>query len=193
MRKNISAFTLIELLVVITILGISIPLAIPSWDRVGQKRLLTTAVEQVAATLAVAQTEAQKRGQAVSLAFNRADSRNWCVGATVGPDGCDCTETDPDSVQYCTLEGTPTSIGNADFRAVDLIEASDTQPTGGNSYITFDPVRGILQPNGDRLQMTFASSGGQFQLRVSVSPTGLLKICNPVSDRKVAGYPSCAA
>lgn len=193
MRKNISAFTLIELLVVITILGISITLAIPSWDRVGQKRLLTTAVEQVAATLAVAQTEAQKRGQAVSLAFNRADSRNWCVGATVGPDGCDCTETDPASVQYCTLEGTPTSIGNADFRAVDLIEASDTQPTGGNSYITFDPVRGILQPNGDRLQMTFASSGGQFQLRVSVSPTGLLKICNPVSDRKVAGYPSCAA
>jgi len=193
MRKNTSAFTLIELMVVITILGISITLALPSWDRVGKKRLLTGAVEQVAATLAVAQTEAQKRNQAVSLAFSRADSQNWCVGASVGASGCDCTETDPASAQYCTLDGTPTSIGNAAFKAVNLIEATDSQPTGGNSYITFDPVRGILEPTGDRLQLTFESSGGQYQLRVLVSPTGLLKICNPVSNRNVAGYPACAA
>jgi len=193
MRNKFSGFTLIELLVVITILGISITLALPSWDRVGQKRLLTNAVEQVTASLAVAQTEAQKRSQAVSLAYSRTDSQNWCVGASIGASGCDCTETDPASAQYCTLDGTPASIGNATLRAVNLIEASDSQPMGGNSFITFDPVRGILDPNGDRLQLTFESAGGQFQLRVLVSPTGLLKICNPVSGRKVAGYPSCAA
>lgn len=193
MRKNISGFTLIELMVVITILGISITLALPSWDRVGQKRLLTNAVEQVAATLSVAQTEAQKRSQGVSLAFSRADSQTWCVGASVGASGCDCTETDPASAQFCTLDGTPNSIGNTTLKAVNLIQAADSQPIGGNSYITFDPVRGILEPAGDRLQLTFESSGGQFQLRVLVSPTGLLKICNPVSNRKVAGYPSCSA
>ena len=193
MRKTSSAFTLIELMVVITIIGISITLAIPSWDRVGQKRLLTGAVEQVAATLAVAQTEAQKRNQLVSLAFNRTDNQNWCVGASVGSSGCDCTETDSGSAQYCTIDGTPTSIGNTALKAVNLIEATDSEPVGGNSYISFDPVRGILQPTGDRLQLTFESAGGQFQLRVLVSPTGLLKICNPVAGRKVAGYPSCAA
>jgi len=193
MRKKLSGFTLIELLVVITILGISITLALPSWARVGQKRLLTNAVEQVTASLAVAQTEAQKRSQTVSLAYSRTDSQNWCVGASIGASGCDCTETDPASAQYCTLDGTPTSIGNATLRAVNLIEATDSQPIGGNSYITFDPVRGILEPTGDRLLLTFESAGGQFQLRVLVSPTGLLKICNPVSGRKVPGYPSCAA
>jgi len=193
MRKNASGFTLLELMVVITILGISITLAIPSWDRVSQKRLLTGAVEQVTATLAIAQTEAQKRSQAVSLAFNRTDDQNWCVGASVGPNGCDCTETDSGSGQYCTIDGTPASIGNAAFKAVNLIEATDSQPSGGNSFITFDPVRGILQPNGDRLQLTFESSGGKFQLRVLVSPTGLLKICNPDGNKKVSGYPSCAA
>jgi len=193
MRKNTSGFTLIELLVVITILGIAITLAIPSWNRVGQKRLLTGAVEQVAATLAVAQTEAQKRSQNVSLAYDRSDDQNWCVGASANASGCDCTEADPDSAQYCTLDGTPASVGSALFSSVNLIEATDSQPAGGNSYITFDPVRGILQPAGDRLRLTFESSGGQYQLRVLVSPTGLLKICNPDPDKKVGGYPACAA
>lgn len=193
MRKNTLGFTLIELLVVITILGISITLAIPSWNQVGQKRLLTGAVEQVAAALAVAQTEAQKRSQDVSLAYDRSDDQNWCVGASVGPGGCDCTETDPGSDQYCTIDGTPASLGSTLFGSINLIEATDSQPAGGNAYITFDPVRGILQPAGDRLQLTFESSGGQFRLRVLVSPTGLLKICNPDSDKKVGGYPACAA
>lgn len=193
MRKNASGFTLIELMVVIVILGISITLAIPSWDRVSQKRLLTSAVEQVTATLAIAQTEAQKRGQAVSLAFIRSDDQNWCVGASLGLTGCDCTEADPGDTQFCTLDGSPASVGHAAFKAVNLIEASDSQPTGGNSYITFDPIRGILQPTGDRLLLTFESSGGQFQLRVLVSPTGLLKICNPDSGKQVPGYPTCAA
>ena len=193
MLKNTAGFTLIELMVVIAMLGISIALAFPSWERVGQKRLLTSAAERVAASLAVAQTEAQKRNHTVSLAYNRTDNQNWCVGAVVGSSGCDCSETDPDSDQYCTIDGTAARVESTSFSTVNLIEASDSQPAGGNSYVTFDPVRGILQPNGDRLQLTFESSGGYFQLRVFISPTGLLKICNPNSDKQVGGYPSCAA
>jgi len=111
----------------------------------------------------------------------------------VGSSGCDCTETDPGSDRYCTIDGTPTSVGNASFRTVNLIDATDSQPAGGDAYVTFDPIRGILQPNGDRLQLTFESSGGHFQLRVLISPTGLLKICNSDSNKKVGGFQSCAA
>jgi hypothetical protein len=111
----------------------------------------------------------------------------------VGSSGCDCSETDTGSDQYCTIDGTAASIGSASFSAINLIEASDSQPAGGNSFITFDPVRGILQPNGDRLQLTFESSGGYFQLRVFISPTGLLKICNSNIEKQVGGYPSCTA
>ena len=193
MLKNTSGFTLIELMVVMAILGILIALATPSWERVGQKRLLTNAAETVAATLAVAQTEAQKRNQAVSLAYNRSDDQNWCVGAVMGDGGCDCTETNTASNQYCTVDGTSASVGSASLKAVNLIGATDSQPAGGDSYITFDPVRGILQPIGDRVQLTFESSGGLFQLRVLISPTGLLKICNPDSNKNVSGYPLCAA
>lgn len=186
-------FTLIELLVVITLIGIFITLAIPSWDKVSQKRRVTNVTEQAAAFLAVAQGEAQKRNQPVSLAFSRTGDQTWCVGAAVGLDGCDCRETNADSTQYCALDGAQSSVQAADFQFVNLIQAIDSQPGGGDARITFDPIRGILQPAGDRLQFTFESTDGDFQLRVKLGPTGLLSICNPDADTMVAGYKTCSA
>ena len=186
-----SGFTLIELLVVLAVIGLSITLAVPSWELVSQKRSLTNATEQVAAFLTIAQTEAQKRNQAVSLAFNRTGDQDWCVGKTTGQALCDCTDTDPDSAQYCTIDGTLSSLGADSLPSLSLIEAKDTQPSSGDSFITFDPVRGILQPVGDKLQLTFESTGGHYQLRLSISPTGLLKICNPEGTRMVGGYAKC--
>jgi len=190
LRKKLG-FTLIELLVVITLIGISVTIAVPSWEQVSQKRRLTSATEQVAALLAVAQSEAQKRNQAVSLAFSRSGDNNWCVGAITGPSGCDCTETDTTSAQFCSIDNTPHRIEASSFQFLKLIEASDTQPGEGDSYITFDPVRGILQPAGDKLQLTFESSGGYYQLRLVIGPTGLLSICNSGEDRIVGGYGTC--
>ena len=186
-----SGFTLIELLVVIAVIGISVTLAVPSWEHVTQKRNLTNATEQVAALLSLAQTEAQKRNRTISLAFNRTDNQDWCVGAAMGSSGCDCSETNPESTGFCTVDGTPSSVGATSFKFLRLIEASDSQPTDGDSFITFDPVRGILQPAGDMLQFTFESANGNFQLRLLISPTGLLRICNPDSDKQVGGYKTC--
>jgi len=186
-----SGFTLIELLVVLAVIGLSITLAVPSWELVSQKRSLTNTTEQVAAFLTIAQTEAQKRNQAVSLAFNRIGDQDWCVGKTIGSAICDCMETDPDSAQYCTVDGTLSSLVASSLPTLNLIEAKDTQPSSGDSFITFDPVRGILQPVGDKLQLTFESTGGHYQLRLSISPTGLLKICNPEGNRTVGGYAKC--
>ena len=192
MLRNKSGFTLIELLVVFTVIGISITLAVPSWEQVSQKRRLTNATEQVASFLAVAQSTAQKRNQEVSLAFNRSGNQNWCVGAAGGSAGCDCTVTDTTSSQYCAVDGAPFIIESSSFQALNLLEAIDTQPGEGDAQITFDPVRGILQPTGDKLQFTFESSGGYYQLRVVIGPTGLLTICNSGDDtRTVGGYSTC--
>lgn len=186
-----SGFTLIELLVVIAVIGISVSLAVPSWEHVIQKRNLTNATEQVAALMASVQTEAQKRNQTISLAFSHSSSQNWCVGSVVGSSGCNCNETNPESPEFCTIDGTPSSVGATSFRLLNLIEATDNQPVGGDSFITFDPLRGILQPAGDKLQFTFESTSGEFQLRLIISPTGLLRICNPDDDKLVSGYKTC--
>ena len=192
MLQKRPGFTLIELLVVIAILGISVSLAVPSWQEVTQKRSLTNAAEQVAALMSLAQTEAQKRNQAVSLAFFRSGNQDWCVGASLGAGGCDCTESNPESAAFCNIDGIQSNIGAESFRFLNLIEAADSQPGGGDSYITFDPLRGILQPAGDRLQFTFESTNGSFQLRLLMGPTGLLRVCNPVGDKQVGGYKPCA-
>jgi len=191
MIQNKLGFTLIELLVVMTVIGVSVSLAVPSWEQVSQKRRLTNATEQVASFLAVAQSAAQKRNQAVSLAFNRTGNQDWCVGAVAGSSGCDCTETDTTSTEFCAVDGAPYIIESSSFQFLKLTEADDTQPGEGDSHVTFDPVRGILQPSGDRLQFTFESSGGYYQLRLVVSPTGLLTICNSGDDQTVGGYAKC--
>ena len=192
MLQQKPGFTLIELLVVIAIFGISVSLAVPSWQEVTQKRNLTNAAEQVAALLSFAQTEAQKRNQAVSLAFSRTGNQNWCVGATLGASACDCTESNPESAAFCNIEGIQSHVGAASFKFLNLIEATDSQPSGGDSFITFDPLRGILQPAGDRLRLTFESVNGSYQLRLLMGPTGLLRVCNPVVEKQVGGYKPCA-
>lgn len=185
-------FTLIELLVVITLIGISLTLAVPSWEQVSQKRRLTNVTEQVAAFLSTAQSEAQKRNQPVSLSFNRSGNQNWCIGTSLGTTACDCTETDPAAERFCAVDGNPSHIQATGFRFSKLLAATDGQPDGGDSKVTFDPIRGILQPAGDKLQFTFESSGGYFQLKLALSPTGLLSICHPDSIRKVGGYKACS-
>lgn len=185
-------FTLIELLVVITIISISLTLAVPSWKQVSQKRSITNVTEQVAAFLATTQTEAQKRNQPISLSYRRTGDQDWCIGAVLGVSGCDCKETDPESGQYCTIDGSLSTIDATAFQLTNLIGASDTQPSGGDSNITVDPIRGILQPAGEKLQLTFESPGGYFLLRLGMSPTGLMSICSPDGSQTIGGYPICA-
>jgi len=191
MFRNTKGFTLLELLIVVSLIGISVALAVPSWENVTQKRRITNATEQVAAFLAVAQSDAQKRNLPVSLSFDRTGDQSWCAGTSLGTNACDCTETDVTSAQYCAIEGNPNRVQSNDFQFINLVEAIDTQPAGGSSHITFDPIRGILQPAGDSLRLTFESRHGVFRLRLSIGPTGLLMICSPEADKQVAGYAPC--
>ena len=184
-------FTLIELMTVIVLIAVALVLSVPSWDHATQKRRITGAAEQVAAMVTTAQSEAIKRNQPVSLAFQRLATDNWCIGMAVGDGGCDCMESNPAAAGFCAIEGAPSRHVAGDFQGVLLRSALDNAPGAGDGRIVFDPVRGILTPVGDRLALAFESQGNDFQLDVRMSSTGLMRVCNPGVTHKVPGYLSC--
>ena len=46
---------------------------------------------------------------------------------------------------------------------------------------------------GDKLQLTFDTTGGYYSLRMIIGPTGLMRICNPDADKAVSGYGPCTS
>lgn len=184
-------FTLVELMVVLAIIGIALVLSMPSWDSSVNKRRVTAAGEQLASSLSIAQTESIKRNQPFSVSFTRNSAVDWCVGSALGDAGCDCEETDPLAAAYCAIDGAPARWTNDDFPLVQMLLAEDQLPGSGDARIVFDPVRGILEPVGDRLSLRLLSGNGEFALEVRVAPTGLLRICNPDTDLATPGFSSC--
>jgi type IV fimbrial biogenesis protein FimT len=186
-------FTLMELILVIAIVGLAVMLAVPSWGLATQKRLLTSGAEQVTALLSVAQSEAILRNRAVSLSYTRSSDTQWCVGASNGATGCDCMENDSTEPAYCQLDAVLRRVASTDLEGVILTGASDNLPGAGDGFVSFDTVRGILQPAGDGLQFTFESSGGRYRLRVRLGPTGLIWLCSPEESQQVPGYGLCVS
>jgi prepilin-type N-terminal cleavage/methylation domain-containing protein len=191
MPARTRGFTLMELIVVISVIGVALIMAVPSWDNASQKRLVTNGTEQVTSLLSIAQSEAIARNQAVSISFNRVSGTQWCVGATAGTGGCDCTESDDEAAAFCQLDGVAQRIGSADLPGMILQGAGDRLPGSGDGMVVFDTVRGILQPAGDGLQFTFDSLGDKYRLRVQLGPTGLIWVCSPDASRFVPGYGDC--
>lgn len=78
-------FTLIELMITIAIAAILMALAAPSFTRAIQDNRVTTQANDLLTSIAVARSEAIKRGQNVSMTPTANDFANgWCVhtGAT---------------------------------------------------------------------------------------------------------------
>jgi prepilin-type N-terminal cleavage/methylation domain-containing protein len=186
-----AGFTLLELVVVIVIIAIALTLAVPSWDRATQKRLVTQAAEEASAFLVTGQGEAIAQGLPVSLVVSRTGDTEWCVGAALGEAGCDCTEVDTSAASFCAIDGAPRRLTSADLPRVHLLVGQDRLPGSGDGRIVIDTVRGILEPPGDGMTLRFASRGGTYRLDARLGPTGLLWVCSPDADTAVPGYEAC--
>lgn len=78
--KQARGFTLIELLITVTIAAILAALAAPSFTSFIKNNRLTTTANDLIADLALARSEAAKRGQRVTLCIST--SGNSCTGGT---------------------------------------------------------------------------------------------------------------
>lgn len=193
-------FTLIELMIVLVIVAIGIALAVPTFQSFRDKRRLTSAAEQVSAFLVHAQSEAIKRNKQVTVSWETpgGHSVDWCIGAVLDDDPCDCTGDDADSP--CEIDEVTYLFEQEDF--VDLnYELMHMRVNTGN--FSFDPIRGTVVDvsnsviaDGDWLFYVHSDEGSwtsrEYELEILLNPTGRVKICtDTVRERIIGGYPEC--
>ncbi|MDO9047621.1 MAG: GspH/FimT family pseudopilin [Methylobacter sp.] len=73
-------FTLIELIITISIAGILVSIAIPSFSSIIRSTRLTTYANELVASLSLARSEAVKRGVQISIRRKGSTSQNWDSG-----------------------------------------------------------------------------------------------------------------
>ena len=170
-----------------------------------QKRRVTSAAEEIAAFLALAQGEAIKRNEVVAVSIEReSDGKTWCVGAmikTAATDACDCESTSTGDDDYCDFNtagaGAPQLINQVGFEKFTMNGSRVAGTTNNEFNFNFDPVRGtkILDSgtiDGNRHDITLISSNTHYSLLVDISVTGRVRVCNPDSTKKVPGFKDCA-
>jgi type IV fimbrial biogenesis protein FimT len=126
LRKRIAGFTLLELLITVTVLGVLLAWAVPSFRTFLLNGRLTTQVNSYVAALQTARTEAVKRGIPVTI----------------------CASTDADQGDNATCSGNAADwdqgwIVFADFDGDNVVDAGDndtivkvdTVPEGGNTMV----------------------------------------------------------
>jgi len=180
-------FTLIELMIVVVIVAIGVSLAVPSYTDAMQRREITAQAENLVAFVSIAQSEAVKVNELISVHLTYADEDNWCIGANEGSAPCDCNEINADAENFCSLGGVAKILRSSAQTKSSMTAASDDRT------LVFDPVRGTMAVAdlGTQHGLTLESDNGRWSLQVDVGATGRTRICNPDSDKAIPGYQSC--
>lgn len=198
----VGGFTLLELMIVLVVVAIGLALAVPTYRTFVDKRQLTSAAEQVSSFLAFAQSEAVKRNEQVTVSWHSpgGHNRDWCMGAVLDDDACDCRETDPAENDFCEIDDVPYRLVQTDFTDIDY-ELMHMNPAIGN--FAFDPVRGVITDissteiiDDDWLFYVHSDEGSgssrDYELEIRLNVTGRVRICtDPYRKKIIGGYPTC--
>lgn len=175
--------TMVELLVSITLLGILLSLALPSYREMIEKRRLTQGAEQIFAFVNSMQGVASRSNSMVTVSYARTAEDDWCLGATLGATPCDCTESDSGQAAFCAVDGSETRLTNDHVGNDRILESMS-----GDGAYAYDPVRGLTD---DTLDIGLHSPNDNYQLRLTVSNTGHAVLCSKDADHRVPGYAEC--
>lgn len=179
-------FTIIEVLVAVVLLAIGTALAIPSYVSMVEKRQLTSAAEQLVSFVNATQGVASRTNQIVTVSFNHDGYDDWCVGATMGPDACDCEETVATESDFCEIDSEPYVLNQDVASAPELMHGM----SGAAAY-SFDPVRGIFIEMDDSVTLEMHARSRDYKLNMLVNSTGRVTLCSKDSAHAVPGYDLC--
>lgn len=176
--RAVKGFTLIEMMTVIAIMGILLAIAAPSFTIYFEKYRTKRAGETLAAFLVNAKSESIKRNANVRVVFqSESGGETWCAGMTTA-NTCDCATANSCQLQS---DGVDRTVSSADFRGVILDDPED------GDMFTFTHQRGTV--NNDTIELESADNG--YEMRVTVSSTGRIRLCSPNGSHYIGGYAEC--
>ena len=185
--KHQLGFTLVEIMMSVILIAISTALAAPSYRTMVEKRQLTNTAEQIAAFVNSVQGISSRSNQMVTVSFDRNDSDDWCIGATLGPDACDCGETNTGDSDFCEIDSLPYVLNESINEGAEMINSIE----GNGADFSFDPIRGMFADMNDYMTVEMHSRSQDFKLDLMVNPTGRVVLCSHDSSHAVPGYAVC--
>lgn len=202
---HVSGVTLIELMVTLSVIAITLALAVPSFTDFKDKRGIRKGAEELISFINYAQSAAVKMNQEVTVSWDWGladDTYEWsfCIGATDVEDAtCDCF-----SENACMVDGDELRLvgSDPDIISRNLVKGS----------FTFDPVRGmVINPSPSSSYIfndtylfwirsgSFEAWGGDetaaaYSIRSRLNVTGRLESClhtNQYFTQLAGGLPKC--
>ncbi|OAI21157.1 pilus assembly protein FimT [Methylomonas lenta] len=177
-NKNVKSlgFTLIELMVTISIAGILLAIAVPSFTSVITSNRLTTFANDLVTTFNLARSEAIKRGVQVTVLRKGANSSEWESGWDVFVDING--DKDLDDVSPSTLCETNANGSHKEdclLRTYPALPSGFTLRTGASSYkdyAAYLPSGLTTTPVGDTFTLCNESGANVPRRTITINSTG---------------------
>lgn len=201
---NEKGVTLLELLIAMSILGVIITVAVPSFSEFGDTQRLIGATEQIFGHIQQARSESVTGNTRSYIKFDVDGTASWEYGFSTVSGTCNLTVTNPTTANACVtvVDDGDGSVdpGDGSVDTDDLIlnrftsdEWGDVKLninsfSSGTTQINFDPVRGTSSSGEINLE-----SGVGKRLNIEMSLLGRPTICVPSSSitSTVGNYSGC--
>ncbi len=163
-HKPTLGFTLIELLIVVSIIGITLGIAVPSFRSLIASNRLTTSANNLLSALQLAKNEAMKSNRLVIVSKNGSWASGWIVFSDNNQDGAQA------------VDGTEPTISTFD----GLSTGFTVNPTNGYANVVTYRPDGHSTTNGSFYFCSPASTA-DFR-RVVIASTGRAKVETPTTE-----------
>lgn len=189
MMKSARGLTLIELMVVISVIGVLLLVAAPSFRDLIEMQRLRGVNAELQNDIQYARTEATQRNERVGMLFGTSGT---------GDSRIDCYTIFRVSAFLCDCSRPPGAVCANELRTVKIPTSRGVQLSRGPgmwSAFTLDPVSGglvaDLLEDGTTLTQYRVDVNGvrRGQLRTLINSTGRPQVCSP--DGSVSGVPAC--